>query len=317
VGPADRIHSGLPPWHWLLWIPVLLIAAWSAEGSTAVGTWVGSVLAVLVVSLLSPWWVGGTWLLPSVIVTLGPLALGAAFGARRRARVAAVVEHSRAEHADAERIALAERARIAREMHDVVAHHMSLIAVRAETAPYRLGELSEPVAAELSEVAGAARAALREMQSLLGVLRSDDAAEQAPQPGMDDVVGLLQQAADAGTQVSWRIAVGDVPAAAGLTVYRVLAQALANAAQHAAGAPVRVDVVQHGGVVWIDVLNGPGESRGAGTGTGIPGMRERVSVHGGVLSAGPTDDGGYALRATVPTLEPVGQPTGTGGARDA
>ena len=320
VGPPDRSDPGFAPWHWLLWVPVLLIAAWSAEGDTAVGTWLGSVLAVLVMGALSPWWVESSWLLPSVILTLAPLALGAALGARRRARVAVVVEQSRAEHADAERIALAERARIAREMHDVVAHHMSLIAVRAETAPYRLGDLSEPVAAELSEVAGAARAALREMQSLLGVLRSDDAAEQAPQPGMDEVGGLLQQAADAGTQVSWRVEVGDVPSAAGLTVYRVLGQALANAAQHAAGAPVRVDVFADSGVVWIDVVNGPGESRGAGTGTGVPGMRERVAVHGGVLSAGSTDDGGWALRATVPVESPAGtavDATGPGAALDA
>ena len=298
-------ETGLPPWHWLLWIPVLLIAAWSAEGATAAGTWVGSVLAVLVLAVLSPWRLDGGWLLPSVILTLAPLALGAALGARRRAKVAVVVEQTRAEHADAERIALAERARIAREMHDVVAHHMSLIAVRAETAPYRLEGLPAPVAAELSEVAGAARAALREMQSLLGVLRSDNAAEHAPQPGMADVVPLLEQARDAGTHVVWRVDTGEVPAAVGLTVHRVVGQAMANAAQHAAGAPVRVDVREDAGVIWVDVVNGPGESRGTGTGTGIPGMRERVAVHGGVLSAGPTDDGGWALRATVPVEVPA------------
>ncbi|MGY5885299.1 sensor histidine kinase [Modestobacter lacusdianchii] len=312
--PGD---AGLPPWHWLLWIPVLLVAAWSAEGSTAAGTWLGSLLAVLVVAGLTSWRLDGGWLLPTLILTMAPLALGAALGARRRARVAVVVEQSRAEHADAERIALAERARIAREMHDVVAHHMSLIAVRAETAPYRVGDLSEAAAAELSEVAGAARAALREMQSLLGVLRSDDAAEQAPQPGIGDVVALLQQARDAGTQVEWRVDVGNVPAAVGLTVHRVIGQAMANAAQHAAGAPVRVDVVEGSGVVWLDVVNGPGESRGTGTGTGVPGMRERVAVHGGVLSAGPTDDGGYAVRAAVPAGAPADAPVdpAAGGAR--
>jgi signal transduction histidine kinase len=194
-------------------------------------------------------------------------------------------------------------------MHDVVAHSMSMIAVRAETAPYRLGELPDGVRAEFADVAAAARQSLTEMQNLLGVLRADDAGERAPQPGLGDLEDLLQRTRAAGADLTWELETPDVPPALGLSAYRIVQQGLANAAEHAPGAPVRVRVVPDGGALRIAVVNGAaavglGSARPAeGRGSGLPGMRERAAVHGGEVVAGPTPDGGFALSATLPLPE--------------
>src|SRR3954470_12646144 len=161
-------------WGWLLWIPALLLAAWAARGRAAVGVPLVSTLALLVSALLTPWYVAPHSILPALGLMAIPLAVGAALGSRQWARTALRQQQARAEDALARQGALAERARIAREMHDVVAHSMSMIAVRAETAPYRLGGLPDDVRTEFAEVATAARQSLAEMQNLLGVLRSDD-----------------------------------------------------------------------------------------------------------------------------------------------
>ncbi|MGR7026841.1 sensor histidine kinase [Geodermatophilus sp. URMC 62] len=244
--------------------------------------------------------------MPALVLTAVPLALGAALGSRQSARAALRTEQQRAEEALARQGALAERARIAREMHDVVAHSMSMIAVRCETAPYRLGGLSEPVRAEFAEVAGAARQSLAEMQDLLGVLRSDDRSERAPQPGLTDVPDLLRAARDAGARVTAEVQVPPVPPALGLTAYRIVQQGLANAAEHAPGAPVHVRLARAGDALTVDVVNGPPpappvrDDDRPGRGAGLPGMRERAAVHGGTVDAGPTPDGDFALTARLP-----------------
>lgn len=223
---------------------------------------------------------------------------------RRLARIALEAERERSAAARAERAVLAERARIAREMHDVVAHHMSLIAVRCESAPYRLAGLDGAAGAEFSEVATAAREALVEMQTLLGVLRGpDQAVEHSPQPGLADVAGLLDAAVAAGTAVTWSVTVEKLPEPLGRTVYRVVQQALSNAAQHARGAPVEVVIAESGDAVRVVVVNGAGagSEQLAGSGQGLIGMRERVELHGGRLDAGPEPDGGFAVRAELPT----------------
>lgn len=144
-------------------------------------------------------WSGPDWVNPASL-TAGLLVLTMAVdvtGAWRRARQALTAQTERAELEGARRAVLEERARIAREMHDVVAHHLSLMAVQAETAPYRLADVPEPVRAEFGKLSSAAREALAEMRKLLGVLRSDRRAERVPQPRLADVRELVSGARQA------------------------------------------------------------------------------------------------------------------------
>jgi signal transduction histidine kinase len=287
------------PWGWLLWGPLLLLGMWGAPGRGRPGVAAVSGLAGVALVFGTPWPVPADELGVTGLGIAVPLVLGTALGSRWDARRALAAERQRAAAAQAERGALAERARIAREMHDIVAHHMSMIAVRCETAPYRLGELSEPARAELSGVATAAREALTEMQALLGVLRATDATpDRSPQPGIADIEPLLVEARAAGARLTWEIAEVDLPAPVGLTVFRIVQQGLANAAQHAPGAPVHV--LLEADPPAVEIVNEPGRGPSTpGGGTGIPAMRERARVHGGTLEAGPTDRG-FRLRAVLP-----------------
>src|SRR6266496_2808944 len=148
-------------------------------------------------------WTGPDWVNPAeatiLFTVIAVLVDGA--GAWRRARRALAAQAERAELEGSRRAVLEERARIARELHDVVAHHLSLIAVQAETAPYRLSGVPEAVRAEFGSLSGAAREALTEMRKLLGVLRSDQPAERAPQPRLADLPELATAARRAGVTV--------------------------------------------------------------------------------------------------------------------
>jgi signal transduction histidine kinase len=241
---------------------------------------------------------------------------------RRRTTQRALQEQAElSELEKARRAVLEERTRIAREMHDVVAHHMSMIAVQAETAPFRLPGMPAPARAEFVAIAASAREALADMRRLLGVLRSDnDAAPTAPQPGLGDVPELVAAARRAGVAVDLTAdpALPTVDGPAGLAAYRIVQEALANAARHAPGAPVAVTVARERRAVRVEVVNGapapapaapaaatvpatvPAVGTVAGAGLGIAGMRERAALLGGTLTAGPTGDGGFAVTATLP-----------------
>jgi signal transduction histidine kinase len=303
LSPPPAPAPVLEGWQWLLWCPVLLATAWASARRVAVGVAVVSLALLVVLALTSPWPVDVAQSLPvSAVGVLAPLVVGGSLGARWDARRALEAEQARTAEAQAARGALAERARIAREMHDVVAHHLSLIAVRCETAPYRLAPLDERAGAELAQVAGTARSALTELQRLLGVLRAEDQeAERAPQPGMADLGALLDRTRAAGVDLAVHVEETALPDTLGLSVYRIVQQALSNAAQHSPGAPVRVTVTRDGGVLRVEVVNGPGTGPGTpGAGTGLTGMRERVELHGGRLDAGPGEDGGFRVLAEVP-----------------
>jgi signal transduction histidine kinase len=224
---------------------------------------------------------------------------------------------------------LAERARIAREMHDVVAHHLSMVAVQAETAPYRVPDLSETAQREFAALSAAAREGLTEMRRLLGVLRSDTggAAPKAdnsnrrgsaltPQPCLDDIPALIETARRAGAQVTAdvRDSVPGTPASVGLAAYRIVQESLSNAARHAPGTRVSVVIEQEPSSVRITVVNEPptdpslvghGLPAGRGPGHGLTGMRERAELLGGELAAGPEPGGGFAVRALLPLGDDV------------
>jgi signal transduction histidine kinase len=263
---------------------------------------------------LIPWWL---WLAADVPNLNGPAGATIIFtavaiavdsiGSRLRSQRALAAQTERTEAERARRAVLEERTRIARELHDVVAHHMSLIAVRAETAPYRLTGLSEPVRAEFGALSEVAREALVEMRRLLGVLRQDQPAVLAPQPQLADLPALVDTVRRAGVSVelSVPLALGQVPSGVGVCAYRIVQESLSNASQHAPGAPVTVSVNRDFGAVLLQVANGPGESADPpvndhGAGHGLTGMRERVALLGGSLSAGLSPDGGFVVSAVLP-----------------
>jgi signal transduction histidine kinase len=243
------------------------------------------------------------------------IAYGYLLGTRRRLQRELVQGREREQQQQARSALLEERARIARELHDVVAHHMSVIAVRAETAPFRIPGLPEAVKDDMAETGAIAREALTEMRRLLGVLRGADAgAELAPQPGMDGLEGLVAAVRGAGLAVHLRVDGGPrpLPAGVGLSAYRILQEALSNTLRHAPGAEVTVEVGFEPDRLRLRVHNDPPPAGGerpppAPPGHGIVGMRERAAMLGGTLAAGPTSDGGYLVEAALP-LKPDHEP---------
>ncbi len=216
---------------------------------------------------LIPW---GLWLIADIPDLNGPAGATVVFtataiavdsiGSRLLAQRALAAQTERTEAAQAQRAVLQERARIARELHDVVAHHLSLIAVQAETAPYRLSGLPEPVRAEFGSLSAAAREALTDMRRLLGVLRHDEPAPRAPQPRLADLPALVDAARRAGVPVELSVApaLGQVPAGVAVCAYRIVQESLSNASQHAPGAAVTVSVGRRGHAVLLRVANRPG-----------------------------------------------------------
>jgi signal transduction histidine kinase len=240
----------------------------------------------------------------TIAVTVGTVALDS-LRARWGTERALVAQTRRTELEQGRRAVLEERARIARELHDVVAHHMSLIAVRAESAPYRLAELPAPVHAEFLSLSAEARQALAEMRRLLGVLRHDEPPELGPQPRLADLPALIDAVRVAGVPVELSAPAGldQVPAGVGVCAYRIVQESLSNAGRHAPGAAVSVLVERRAGAVLLRVVNGPGELAGppgGGPGHGLLGMRERVALLGGSLSADPAADGGFVVAAVLP-----------------
>ena len=213
----------------------------------------------------------------------------------------AAEQESRAHAAVAE-----ERVRMARELHDIVAHGVSLIAVQAAAAEDLLDRDPDRARASLSAVQATARDALSEMRRLLSVLRADDAVPGlAPQPGLASAGELVRQAREAGLDVHLREEGEPVALAAGLdlSAYRILQEALTNARKHAGASPTEV-LVRHGTrELTLEVVNELRDARpanGDADGHGLAGMRERARIYGGTLEAGPDGDR-YVVRARLPS----------------
>jgi len=250
-----------------------------------------------------------------LLATLALLVIQVALDATivsRRTGHALAEQVAQSELDEARRALLEERTRIAREMHDVVAHHMSLIAVQAETAPYRLDDLSEGTKEEFAALSSAAREALNDVRRLLGVLRSDGPAERSPQPKLADVATLVEASRRAGVSIDLSMPADDGAAtshAVGLCAYRIVQEALANAGRHAPGAWVQVAVERDPDVLRLDIVNGPSTTDALASddsgrpGHGIAGMRERVALLGGSLSAEPNILGGFAVSAVLPLAD--------------
>lgn len=196
-----------------------------------------------------------------------------------------------------------ERLRIARELHDVVAHSMSLIAVKAGVAVHVAEARPEEALDALRVIETTSRGSLAEMRHLLGVLRTGAAdADLTPSPGLADLTGLADRAAMAGVHVDLDVDACDLPDGVALSAYRIVQEAVTNVVKHAAPARCRVRVKADGIRMRIDVTDdGPGvRVLPGGDGHGLIGMRERVMMYGGDFTAGPRPEGGFAVSAAFP-----------------
>ncbi|NYD41091.1 histidine kinase [Nocardioides panaciterrulae] len=240
------------------------------------------------------------------LVLVATVLLGVAVGAVRRARRSRVTE-AEAEARRREAVA-SERAKIARELHDVVTHNVNVVVMQAMAANGVLDSDPTRVRAPLEAIESSGREALAEMRRMLGVLREEDDALLTPQPGVGDIPRLAESLRGAGLQVSCQVdeAVGELPDGMGMVLFRIAQEALTNAMKHARGAAAEVAVRRTPSAVELEVVNGPGlpEPAQSGAGHGLVGMTERAALFGGRVETGPTVLGGFRVCAMLP-LEPA------------
>jgi signal transduction histidine kinase len=296
-------------------VPVIVAIFWVAltrprQVALAAGL-TGAVAIFVTEGTLGPFgWLGG----PNATMWPELLAAGAVGGyvaARRQwlaaerdraARVAQMREEETRRRVDAERM------RIARELHDVVAHSMAMINVQATAAAMLLAEDQEGTAAAIQAIRGASKSGLRELRAILRVLREPDGDASAA-PDLGDIQALADATTAAGTPVTLRSAglAVPVPPPVALAVYRIVQESLTNVVRHASGAAATVAVRQDGGDLLVEISNdaasggvaSAGNEFRDGAGAGLAGMRERAAALGGTLTAGPTA-AGFAVRARLP-----------------
>ncbi|WP_090594920.1 sensor histidine kinase [Auraticoccus monumenti] len=295
LGLRERWYVSLSTW-WLSIVVLAAVVVSSPERYAVPDEW-GTNLTV---------YAGSTAMLLIAAIALG-----------QRHRIRADLERARrdVELEQAQRLYVEERARIARELHDVVAHSMSLIHMQALSAPFRLRAAeSSAVDQEFEDIARSARGALDEMRQLLGALRSeDDDPDLVPQPQLADIDDLVTSTSRAGIPVEVELdpRAGTASPIVQLTIYRIVQEALSNVVRHAPGAATTIDVSVASGSFRVSVRNArapstshprtlPTPDRG---GAGLRGMRERVGLLGGQLSTGPADAGGFLVDATIPSTD--------------
>ncbi|MET9885452.1 histidine kinase [Streptomyces sp. NPDC006430] len=323
---ADQVAGHTWPWTPMSIVGYLLLMVCLGLREsirTLVGVWLVTGAVGVVLGFYEP--DGVTTTIALLFVLSGAfLALTGAVRGLGDAQQRIAEQESISEAERARRTLLEERARIARELHDVVAHHMSVITVQADSAPYRLPGMPEPVQEEFAAIAASARESLGEMRRLLTVLRGDRSnsgygtdgeygtggagGERAPQPGIGRLQQLVEATVRAGQPVELSLAAGAAqaaPPAVDLSAYRIVQEALANVVRHAPGARTQVSVTHDAREVLVLVVNGPARDavvplESSGTGHGLVGMRERVRLTGGTLDTGPLPDGGFRVAARLP-----------------
>jgi signal transduction histidine kinase len=236
------------------------------------------------------------------IVIVAAWLLGAYVRTRRQ-----LVAELRQRAADsAESAAAAERARVARELHDVLAHSLGVVVVQAEAAEEALGPRPEVAAESLRSIQRTGREALVEVRRLVGVLREDEAVRE-PARGAAAVEDLVHRVTEAGLPVELELrgSVEGLPAAPDLAVYRIVQESLTNVLKHAGASRAHVLIARQPDQVEVEVTDdGHGRAGTDGSGNGLRGMRERVTALGGTFSAGPARDGGFSVRAVLSLKEP-------------
>lgn len=307
----DRVPGYDYPWqvvHILVLLALLFAVAVRSPISVLLVAWPAS---MLVFFAYMPGADGVGWSVGlTAIVVFGLLIRWLVLSRRQLAQQEEVSELERTR-----RTVLEEKAKIARDLHDVVAHHMSMVVVQAQSAQYRLDDVSDSAAQEFESIAATAREALNEIRGMLGVLRSDGAQWQdAPAPNALDLERTLHASRKAGMDVRWTVTgrIESISDTTGLALCRVLQESLSNAARHAPGAAVTVDITVGPSTVVMTVTNTASPStsvrRTAGADTGghgITGMRDRARAAHGTLHATYLPDGGFEVAVHVPNGMPI------------
>ncbi|WP_420716815.1 MULTISPECIES: sensor histidine kinase [unclassified Streptomyces] len=246
-------------------------------------------------------------LLFTLFVSAAAYALGR-LQVTRQAYTRAVEERAaeleRANLIEAEQAAARERARIAREMHDVLSHAVSIMIVQAEAGPVAVRRAPERAEAAFDAIADTGRDAMTQLRAMLGVLRTDEVAPRRPQPGIGQLAGLLDRVRGSGPTVSYERtgAVRPLPAALEATVYRVVQEALTNVVRHAGASTAAVRLEYGSGDLAVEVTDDGRGSDGSPGGHGLIGIRERAAAHGGTVESGPGADGrGFRVRVVLVT----------------
>lgn len=296
------------PWPWS--VPMLIAFAVAVASITFRHGWrlgliqlIAAGLAGAAAAVFQPSIPSGNSLIVTMSVVAGIYLIAVLFTGRLRLGDELTRERAHTAQEQAKRELVEERTRIARELHDVVAHSMSIIQVQASTARYRVPELLPEAASEFDDIAASARSALVEMRRILGVLRTDDhTAELAPQRGIDDVPTLVETTRRAGADVSLLLNVSDdVADATQLAAFRITQEALSNAVRHAPGAAIAVSLTADETDVIVTIHNARSDHEASpSAGHGLRGMTERAEIIGGTIQAGPDADGGWRVTARLP-----------------
>ncbi|MFC5719572.1 histidine kinase [Streptomyces gamaensis] len=310
-------HSPTWPWHpagFVAQFTVIFVVALRTRPRIAAEMWLLTIATAVAlgfgVSILRPYSYGyGSEILQMMfftgVVIFGVLAArGLRESKQQVAAQAAVTEVERSR-----RTVLEERTTIARELHDVVAHHMSVVAIQAEAAPYRVQDPPPELTAAFQTIRENAVTALTELRRVLGVVRSENpeafADPEAPQPTLDALGALLDNVRAAGLSVEQVTtgAVRPLPQGVELSAYRIVQEALSNVLRHAPGATARVEIAYVPVGLGLRIVNGPADrlaKPSPGAGHGVLGMRERVGMLGGEMTAQGTEEGGYEVSAFLP-----------------
>ncbi|MEU3948945.1 sensor histidine kinase [Streptomyces sp. NPDC029526] len=309
------------PWPWNPWgiaahLLVLLLLALRVP--TRVSAAALALTALLTYVLQGVW---GAWYhsptgQAAVLLSAVAVVLGSALRGRREARAELVEQTTLTAEERARRTLLEERSRIARELHDVVAHHMSVISIQAQVAPHLVEDPPGELRENLAGIRQNAVDALTELRRVLDVLRSEhpvpgdgpdgpETSRYAPQPTLDRLEALVENTRAAGLAVTTEVSGGRRPLPPGveLSAYRIVQEALSNVLRHAPGATARVVLAYDPGGLRVEVVNtSPSREAppSAGAGHGLLGMRERAVMLGGGLTAGPWSGGGYRVDAYLP-----------------
>ncbi|OXS33961.1 sensor histidine kinase [Streptomyces sp. XY006] len=305
-------------WPWLpgsfaCHLSVLTIVALRTRPRTAAWMWALTALyGTLVMTLIGSAGRFGINLGPMLVVSALVLLAVTVWHVRRDAEQEVTAQQTVTAHERSRRTLLEERTTIARELHDVVAHHMSVVAIQAEAAPYRVENPPPELEKAFATIRENAVAALTELRRVLGVVRAEDyEAPDAPQPTLADLDRLLANVREAGLGVEKAVtgAVRELPQGVELSAYRIVQEALSNSLRHAPGATARVEIGYVLGGLGLRIVNGPPPNPSLikpspGAGHGITGMRERVAMLSGEMTAGGTEDGGYEVTVFLPVSLP-------------